>query len=206
MDKPDKKNWGPAAAVGAGVAASACCTIPLLLVTMGAGGAWVSHFAAFEPFRPLFIALAVGFLGYAGYREYRTSTGPECDCEVTMRDNLRRTLLVVGLLVTAGLIASPWIIGGAAATISQRSGAVLTDVHVRQVNLEVEGMTCATCNITVQKALTNLEGVKEATVTFEPPMAVVTYDPDWVSVEELTEATANVGYPSKLKPDHEKAN
>ena len=51
MDNPNKKNWGLMAAVGAGIAASACCTIPLLLVAMGAGGAWVSTFTAFEPFR-----------------------------------------------------------------------------------------------------------------------------------------------------------
>ncbi len=205
MDNPNKKNWGLMAAVGAGVAASACCTIPLLLVAMGAGGAWVSNFTAFEPFRPLFITLALGFLGYAGYREYRTSTGPECDCEVTMQDKLRRSLLVVGLIVTVGLIASPWIIGGTASAIS-KSNAVMSTMNVQQVELEVEGMTCATCNITVQKALTNLDGVKEATVTFEPPLAVVTYDPDQVSVKELTEATTNVGYPTKLKSNDEKAN
>lgn len=191
------------AAVGAGIAASACCTIPLLLVAMGAGGAWVSTFTAFEPFRPLFIVLALGFLGYAGYREYRTSTGPECDCEVTMQDKLRRTLLVVGLIVTVGLIASPWIIGGTASAISKGT-TVIDNQQFQQVELEVEGMTCATCNITVQKALTNLEGVQNATVTFEPPLAVVTYNPDQVSVEDLTTATTNVGYPMKLK--HEKAN
>ena len=191
------------AAVGAGLFASACCTVPLLLVALGAGGAWVSTFTAFEPFRPLFIMLALGFLGYAGYREYRTSTGPECDCEVTMQDRLRRTLLVVGLIVTGGLIASPWIIGGTASAISKGT-TVVDNQQFQQVELEVEGMTCATCNITVQKALTNLDGVQEAEVTFEPPLAVVTYDPDQVSVEELTEATTNVGYPTKLK--HEKAN
>ena len=87
------------AAVGAGVAASACCTIPLLLVSLGAGGAWISSFTALEPFRPAFIAVALGLLAFAGYREYRTTTGPECDCEVTLQDKLRRTLLVLGVVV-----------------------------------------------------------------------------------------------------------
>ena len=66
--------------------------------------------------------------------------------------------------------------------------------------LEVEGMTCAACNVTVQKALTNLDGVQAATVTFEPPRAVVRYDPAKVAPEDLTRATTKVGYPSKLKP------
>ena len=205
MEPSEKKNWGILAAVGAGLLASACCTIPLLLVALGVGGAWVSTFTAFEPFRPWFIALAVAFLGYAGYREYRTSTGPECDCEVTMQDKLRRTLLVVGAIITAGLIASPWIIGGTTAAIASDS-AVPDYGRLEQVALEVDGMTCAACNATVRKALTNLEGVKDAVVTFEPPLAVVTYDPDRVTIEQMTEATSNVGYPSRLKIEHEETH
>lgn len=198
-----KTKWGVFGAVGAAVAASACCTIPLLLVTLGVGGAWVGTFTALEPFRPLFIGVALVFLGYAGYREYRTATGPECDCEVTMQDRLRRALLVVGLVATVGLIASPWIIRGtaSAATSSTTSGVpVVAEGAVEEVVLEVEGMTCASCNITVRKAPTNLDGVEEAQVTFEPPQAVVRYDPSKVTPEELTRATTNVGYPSKLKP------
>ena len=62
-----KTKWGVFGAVGAAVAASACCTIPLLLVTLGVGGAWVGTFTALEPFRPLFIGVALVFLGYDGH-------------------------------------------------------------------------------------------------------------------------------------------
>ncbi|MFQ5572573.1 MAG: mercuric transporter MerT family protein [Rhodothermales bacterium] len=200
MNTPESSpsRWGVVAAIGAGLAASACCTIPLLLVTLGVGGAWVGTFTAMEPFRPLFIVLAVGFLGVAGYQEYRTATGPQCDCEVTMQDRLRRTLLVVGLIATLALIASPWIIRGAALRTAVPAPALI-ETSLQSVVLDVEGMTCAACDITVRKALTNLDGVEEATVTFEPPQAVVTYDPSKVSVEQMTEATTNVGYPSKRK-------
>lgn len=197
---PNKSKWGIFAAVGAGLAASACCTIPLLLVTLGVGGAWVGTFTAFEPFRPLFIVLALGLLGFAGYREYRTTTGPECDCEVTMQDRLRRSLLVVGLIATLALIASPWIIRGTASATAASSPPP-SESAIQEVVLEVEGMTCASCNITVSKALTNLDGVEEAQVTFEPPQAVVTYDPARVSIEQMVEATTNVGYPSKRKSE-----
>lgn len=197
---PNKSKWGVFAAVGAGLAASACCTIPLLLVTLGVGGAWVGTFTALEPFRPLFIVLAVGLLGFAGYREHRTATGPACDCEVTMQDRLRRSLLVVGLIATLALIASPWIIQGTASATTT-SASSLIESRVQNVVLEVEGMTCVSCNITVSKALTNLDGVQEAEVTFEPPQAVVTYDPARVSIEQMVEATTNVGYPSKRKSE-----
>jgi copper chaperone CopZ len=192
MNNDNKTKWGMAAAVGAAVAASACCTIPLVLVAAGLSGAWISTFTALEPFRPFFITVAIGLLGFAGYREYRASRRPDCDCEVSMKDRLRRSLLVVGLLATVGLIASPWIIRG---TAGAASSPIATPSE--QVVLEVEGMSCVSCNVTVRTALMNLEGVQDARVTFDPPQAVVAYDPLRVSTEQLVEATTNVGYPSQ---------
>ena len=195
----DKTTSGVAAALGAAIAASACCSIPLLLLALGLGDAWIGTLTALEPFRPFFIALALGALFYAGYREWRIFTGPDCDCEVSLSDRLRRALLVVGVIAVVGLIASPWLIGGAATAETSREGTVET-VALPEAVLEVEGMTCASCNLTVQKALTNLDGVVSATVTFEPPQAVVRYDPSKLAPKDLTRATTNVGYPSKLKP------
>ena len=44
------------------------------------------------------------------------------------------------------------------------------------VTLSVLSMTCATCPITVKVALSRVEGVIDAKVTWEPKEAVVTYD------------------------------
>ena len=67
------------------------------------------------------------------------------------------------------------------------------------VTLSVPGMTCATCPITVKKALTQVDGVIEAKVTYEPKEAVVTFDDAKTSVDALTEVTKNAGYPSSVK-------
>lgn len=197
----NKPTWGVMAAVGAGLFASACCTLPLLLVALGAGGAWVTTFTAFEPFRPFFIAGAFGLLAFAGYREYRTTMAPACECEITMRDHLRRGLLILGLLVTVGLVASPSIIRSLAPQ-ELVTAASLDQSNSEQVILRVEGMTCDACNLTVRQALMNLDGVKDASVTFEPPQAVVVYDPTLVSPDEMSRATTRVGYPSSLKEDN----
>ena len=58
-------------------------------------------------------------------------------------------------------------------------------------------MTCDTCPITVHKALTRLEGVEAVQVTYEPPRAIVRYVPDKVTVEDIIQATVNVGYPGE---------
>jgi len=69
----------------------------------------------------------------------------------------------------------------------------------KTVTLEVPGMTCITCPITVSKALEKVDGVKQVKVTYEDKLAVVTFDDDKVKVAQLTEATKNAGYPSRLK-------
>lgn len=66
----------------------------------------------------------------------------------------------------------------------------------RTVQLDVKGMNCATCPLTVRLALKKVAGVIDAKVTLEPPLAIVTYDDERTALEQLTRATANAGYPS----------
>lgn len=67
------------------------------------------------------------------------------------------------------------------------------------VTLAVPGMTCAACPITVKKALSKVEGVSQVNVTFEKREAVVTFDDAKTSVQKLTKATEDAGYPSSVK-------
>lgn len=67
------------------------------------------------------------------------------------------------------------------------------------VTLAVPGMTCAACPITVKKALTKVDGVTKAEVSFENREAIVTFDDAKTSVEALTQASENAGYPASLK-------
>ena len=67
------------------------------------------------------------------------------------------------------------------------------------VTLSVPGMTCAACPITVKKALTKVGGVSQVDVSFDKREAVVTFDDAKTSIQKLTEATTNAGYPSSVK-------
>lgn len=67
------------------------------------------------------------------------------------------------------------------------------------VTLSVPGMYCAACPITVKKALSKVEGVSKAEVSFETRQAVVTFDDTKTSIQKLTKATENAGYPSSVK-------
>ncbi|MFZ3206646.1 MAG: mercuric transport protein periplasmic component [Pseudomonadales bacterium RIFCSPLOWO2_02_FULL_63_210] len=67
------------------------------------------------------------------------------------------------------------------------------------VTLSVPGMTCAACPFTVKKALTKVEGVTKAEVSYVNSEAIVTFDDAKTSVEALTQASENAGYPASLK-------
>lgn len=68
------------------------------------------------------------------------------------------------------------------------------------VTLSVTGMTCATCPITIKKALNKVEGVENIEVNLEKKEALVTFDDAKTTVEALLEATKNAGYPSTVHP------
>lgn len=69
----------------------------------------------------------------------------------------------------------------------------------KTVTLSVPGMTCAAYPITVRKALTKVDGVSKAEVSYDQRQATVTYDDVRTSIEALTKVTTNAGYPSTLK-------
>ena len=67
------------------------------------------------------------------------------------------------------------------------------------VTLSVPGMTCAACPITVKKVISKVEGVSKTDVRFDKREAVVTFDDAKTSVQKLTKATEDAGFPSSVK-------
>ena len=65
-----------------------------------------------------------------------------------------------------------------------------------RVTLVITGMTCDHCVAAVKKALAAVPGVGEVEVTLSPPRAMVSCDPSRTTMEMLTKATAEEGYPS----------
>ena len=62
----------------AALAASACCLGPLVLVSLGIGGAWISNLTWLEPLRPVFIAVALLCMAFAYRKIYRTPAAANC--------------------------------------------------------------------------------------------------------------------------------
>lgn len=73
------------ASVLAGIGASLCCVAPLLLLSLGIGGAWVATLTALEPVRPVFMGLALLFVGLT-FRKLYLKT-PICEPGKPCADN-----------------------------------------------------------------------------------------------------------------------
>lgn len=200
-------------AIAAAVAASICCVGPLVLIALGASGAWMSRLTILEPIRPLLILATGGFLGYAVAQVYarpaaREVCEPGTPCADPRTDRINKVALWGVTILVAGMLMIPTFIGiadreaGDAASPGPVAGSVVatattpvTQGHERCV-LSVQNMTCASCPHNVRRALAAIEGVTVHEVTLDPPRAVVEYDPAKVRIEDLTAATADVGYPS----------
>jgi mercuric ion binding protein len=78
--------------------------------------------------------------------------------------------------------------------------APLALAESKTVTLSVPGMYCEMCPATVKKALSRVPGVAKVDASYKDKQAVVTYDDSKTSVDALTKATANAGYPSTPKP------
>ncbi|MFQ5764301.1 MAG: mercuric transporter MerT family protein [Rhodospirillales bacterium] len=74
-DLPDKRSrrLGLAAVGGllGALAASSCCIAPLVLFSLGAGGAWIGNLTALAPYQPIFVVFTLGFLGTGFWMVYR---------------------------------------------------------------------------------------------------------------------------------------
>lgn len=93
----------------AAITASLCCVVPLVLVTLGVGGAWVASLSQFEPLRPVFIAITLVMLFLAWRRLYQpASCTPDKVCADTgLQRRQRVTLWIVSALIIV-LLVFPW--------------------------------------------------------------------------------------------------
>jgi mercuric ion transport protein len=98
------------ASVLAGIGASLCCVGPLVLLSVGIGGAWIANLTALEPVRPVFMGLALLFIGWSFRKLYLTPQTCEPDKLCADADLIRKQRLIfwVVTIPLLGLLAFPW--------------------------------------------------------------------------------------------------
>lgn len=212
--KPPAAHRGEAIAkvgtVLSAIMASACCWLPLLLVAVGVSGAGIA--ATLEGYRPLIIALTVGFLAAAFYFTYRPrksstvkgdccSTATDC-CAVPSggpkrrlsRITFNRVMLWGVTLLAVGFLFFPKYVGFLVASRQAESETTNADL-VRKTTVAIEGMTCEACSVALGKAIRGVPGVLSAKVDYRNKQAVVSTEACCAfPKDEILKAIEDAGY------------
>ena len=89
----------------AAILASTCCLGPLVLISIGVSGAWISNLTVLEPYQPIFVGAAVIALLLAWRRIWRPASA--CDpgqvCAIPQVNRAYKLLFwaVVALVIVA---------------------------------------------------------------------------------------------------------
>ena len=109
-NKPLSAKGSLIAGLLAGLTASACCAGPLLLLMLGISDSWIVNLSALEPYRPIFILVAVVFLGLAYRKIYMTPKACRTDavCATPQGKQSQKIIFWITTLMVVLSIAFPW--------------------------------------------------------------------------------------------------
>ena len=116
-----------------------------------------------------------------------TAAGALSICDLCKSDDARSTAFFRAMVANAASIPRPAI-------------ASTPAIDSNTVTLHIEGMTCGGCVIGVRRVLERLAGVQKADVSYEKQRAVVTYDPDKVTIEQMIAAISTLKYRATVVP------
>ena len=108
---PEDSTWLGIGAMLAAIGASVCCVLPLLLLSLGITGAWISSLASMSPIRPFFIILTLVFIGL-GFRKLYLIPD-DCDegqlCSTSEVKQKQRIIFWIGSVFILLLLLFPWL-------------------------------------------------------------------------------------------------
>ncbi len=171
------------------IMASSCCWLPLLLLAFGVSGAGIA--GALEVYRPLFIVLTFGFLAGAFYFTYRPRSSPTTEgnccstadncCAVPPEGMKRRfsmmtvnkVMLWAVTLLSVLFLFFPKYVSFFLASRETESESTATSPLVTKITIAIEGMTCESCSVALEKTIKGVPGVLGAKVDYNNKQAVV---------------------------------
>jgi len=195
-------NFFQNSAIVTAVLASLCCITPVLAVLGGLSGI-ASTFSFLEPLRPYFIAFTAIILGYAFYNAYKPKKEDDIECACEDDENTAKRsfinskafLWVVAVVATV-LITFPYY--SQAFFPEFQNISTTNSNHIVKAKIDIEGMTCTSCEHSVDYALKSEEGVLSAESSYKTGIAYVQYDDTKFQPEQLKKAVEDkVGYKVK---------
>ncbi|MBL4619752.1 MAG: heavy-metal-associated domain-containing protein [Marinicaulis sp.] len=107
---------------------------------------------------------------------------------------MKRILIIIASLGAFAVIGAAYATMGSAKSAKEIAATMEESTQL----FAIEKMTCATCPITVKKAMGKVDGVQSVDVDFEAKTATVVFDPSKTTPEQIADASTNAGYPARL--------
>lgn len=109
-----KMTWRASLIAGglSAIGASLCCLGPLVLLSLGIGGAWVGGLTVMEPYRIYFVGGTLLFLAMAYRKLYRDPQPchPDNGCADPSVKKWQQGIFWFVAALMLGLLATPWLI------------------------------------------------------------------------------------------------
>ena len=70
----------------------------------------------------------------------------------------------------------------------------MSQEKTKKITLNIGGISCINCSLSIEKALSKLNGVAHATINFAAEKAIIEYNPDLVHQKTIENTIAESGY------------
>lgn len=212
--KGNKTFLVPVVAVLSALAASSCCWLPVVLVSLGAGSL-VAISGYIKTVRLPVAIVAVLSLWYGFYKVYRKSgkntaekfcceiEEPSC-CATSSKGNLTSKIsLWIATIFVAVMLFFPQIITSfiLSSCSPSQSEKEYPQKELKIISVKIiEGLHCPIgCPTRVKAAVEGLSYVKDVEVLFKEKKAVLTVDNETVNKEEIINKFEDAGFKAKFE-------
>lgn len=198
------ERWNMPAALGAAILSSACCWLPLLLLAVGLSAGGVAGF--FEKVRPFFLAATVVFLGagfyFAYFRKPACKPGDACAVPNPKIQRFNRAMLWVATVFVIAFALFPYYSPALIRTFADPPAAAPTSssgqsgdaAAIDTRTFRVDGMTCPACAVALERQLSQMPGVAEATVSYADGIATIRSASGQPSHDDIRAAIEKSGF------------
>ncbi len=180
----------------AAITASLCCITPILAVLAGTSGV-ASTFSWIEPFRPYLIGFTILVLAFAWYQQLRPKTLEEleCACEGNEKTSFRQSKKFLGIVTVFAVVmlAFPYYSSIFYPESTSNPTFAMSD-NLEEITVDIKGMTCAGCELHIEHAVGQLEGVNLVEASYDSGTATIHFLPSLINDKSIVAAINGTGY------------
>jgi len=184
--------------IGAGlltaIASSLCCITPVLVLISGTSGV-ASTFSWLAPFRPYLVGFTILVLGFAWYQKLKPKKEIDCNCKTDEKPSFLQSKLFLGMVTLFAVLMTVFPYYSSVFYPKTEKEIVITDnANIQTLNLEVKGMTCASCEEHINHSVNQLNGILKVESSYENGNTEIEFDISKTTIEEIKKAVNSTGY------------